>query len=126
MKTIKFYPSNRSLIRLDGKMLKGYKLNDVPYERNSWFNYKGLTFVIDQSSDGLTWTARSGIQEIKTLLTTVLDMRGSTPLSRSMKTIKVTMQEIYDAMKPSVHKNKKKYTRKTKHKKKDGKEMGDI
>ena len=61
-------------------------------------------------------------------------MRGSTPLSRSkysgglglvgnsrlkkikMKKIKVTMQEIYDAMKPSVHKNKKKYTRKTKHK----------
>ena len=59
-------------------------------------------------------------------LQTVLDMRGSNPLSRSMKTIKVTMQEIYDAMKPSVHKNKKKYTRKTKHKKKDGKEMGDI
>ena len=48
MKTIKFYPSNRSLIRLDGKLIKGYKLNDVPYERNSWFNYKGLTFVIDQ------------------------------------------------------------------------------
>ena len=47
MKTIKFYPSNRSLIRLDGKMIKGYKINDVPYERNSWFNYKGLTFVID-------------------------------------------------------------------------------
>ncbi len=47
---------------------------------------------------------------------TVLDMRGSTPLSRSMKTIKVTMKEIYDAMKPSVEKNKKKYTRKTKHK----------
>ena len=116
MKTIKFYPSDRSIIRLDGKLIKGYKLNDVPYERNSWFNYKGLTFVIDQSSDGLTWTARSGIQEIKKLLATVLDMRGSTPLSRSMKTIKVTMQEIYDAMKPSVHKNKKKYTRKTKHK----------
>lgn len=47
---------------------------------------------------------------------TVLDMRGSTPLSRSMKIIKVTMKEIYDAMKPSVEKNKKKYTRKTKHK----------
>ena len=47
---------------------------------------------------------------------TVLDMRGSNPLSRSMKTIKVTMKEIYDAMKPSVEKNKKKYTRKTKHK----------
>ncbi len=33
-----------------------------------------------------------------------------------MKQIKVTMKEIYDAMKPSVHRNKKKYTRKTKHK----------
>ncbi len=47
---------------------------------------------------------------------TVLDMRGSTPLSRSMKKIKVTMKEIYDAMRPSVQRNKKKYTRKTKHK----------
>jgi len=26
------------------------------------------------------------------------------------------MKEIYDAMRPSVEKNKKKYTRKTKHK----------
>jgi hypothetical protein len=26
------------------------------------------------------------------------------------------MKEIYDAMKPSVERNKKKYTRKTKHK----------
>jgi hypothetical protein len=33
-----------------------------------------------------------------------------------MKTIKTTMKEIYDAMKPNVYKNKKKYTRKTKHK----------
>jgi hypothetical protein len=33
-----------------------------------------------------------------------------------MKKIKVTMQEIYDAMKPSVHRNKKNYSRKTKHK----------
>ena len=49
-------------------------------------------------------------------LQTVLDMRGSNPLSRSMKTIKVTMKEIYDAMRPSIEKNKKKYTRKTKHK----------
>ena len=56
----------------------------------------------------------------------VLDMRGSNPLSRSMKNIKVTMKEIYDAMRPSIEKNKKKYTRKTKHKK-DGKtKMGDI
>ena len=36
-----------------------------------------------------------------------------------MKTIKVTMKEIYDAMRPSVEKNKKKYTRKTKHKNND-------
>ena len=43
-------------------------------------------------------------------------MRGSTPLSRSMKEIKVTMKEIYDAMRPSIQRNKKKYTRKVKHK----------
>ena len=36
--------------------------------------------------------------------------------SWQMKTIKVTIQEIYEAMKPNVYKNKKKYTRKTKHK----------
>tara|TARA_B110000459_G_C16319016_1_gene362727 strand:- start:33 stop:155 length:123 start_codon:yes stop_codon:yes gene_type:complete len=35
-----------------------------------------------------------------------------------MKTIKVTIQEIYEAMKPNVYKNKKKYTRKNKHKQK--------
>ena len=33
-----------------------------------------------------------------------------------MKHIKITMKEIYDAMRPSVQRNKKKYTRKTKHK----------
>ncbi len=33
-----------------------------------------------------------------------------------MEKIKVTMKEIYDALRPSVEKNKKKYTRKTKHK----------
>ena len=43
-------------------------------------------------------------------------MKGSTPFSRSMKIIKVTMKEIYDAMRPSIEKNKKKYTRKKKHK----------
>jgi hypothetical protein len=36
-----------------------------------------------------------------------------------MKTIIVTQQEIYDAMRPSVEKNKKKYNRKIKHKKND-------
>ena len=72
-------------------------------------------------SDGSAWTARSGVDNANGTYTsgkqqTVLDMRGSNPLSRSMKIIKVTMKEIYDAMKPSVEKNKKKYTRKTKHK----------
>ena len=38
-----------------------------------------------------------------------------------MPTIKVTMKEIYDAMKPSVEINKKKYTRKKKHKKNEKK-----
>ena len=34
---------------------------------------------------------------------------------KKLKTIQVSMKEIYDAMKPSVHRNKKKYTRKVKH-----------
>ncbi len=33
-----------------------------------------------------------------------------------MKSIQVTIQEINDAMKPSVQRNKKKYRRKEKHK----------
>ena len=33
-----------------------------------------------------------------------------------MKKIVATMKEIYDAMKPNVYRNKKKYTRKIKHK----------
>ena len=45
MKTIKFYPSNRNLIKLDGKMYKGYTINDVPYERQAWFSFIGLTFI---------------------------------------------------------------------------------
>ena len=45
MKTIKFYPSNRSIIRLDGKMYKGYPIGNIPDHINGWFNYKGLTFV---------------------------------------------------------------------------------
>ena len=35
-----------------------------------------------------------------------------------MKKIEVTMQEIWMMTKPTIHKNKKKYTRKAKHKKK--------
>ena len=45
MKTIKFYPSDRSLLRLDGKLLKGYTIDSIPDNINSWFNYKGLTYV---------------------------------------------------------------------------------
>ena len=33
-----------------------------------------------------------------------------------MREIKVTMKEIYDAMRGNVYRNKKKYTRKEKHK----------
>jgi len=36
----------------------------------------------------------------------------------TLKVIQVTQGEIQDAMKHSVHKSKKTYTRKTKHKKK--------
>jgi|10_taG_2_1085330.scaffolds.fasta_scaffold15064_6 hypothetical protein len=36
-----------------------------------------------------------------------------------MKKIVATMKEIYDAMKPNVHRNRKKYTRKSKHKNKN-------
>lgn len=45
MKTIKFYPSNRSLIKLNDKVYKGYTIGELPEEFTSWFNYKGLTFV---------------------------------------------------------------------------------
>ena len=45
MKTIKFYPSDRSLINLDGKLLKGYTINNIPDDYTSWFNYKGLTYI---------------------------------------------------------------------------------
>ena len=37
-----------------------------------------------------------------------------------MKQIKVTQKEINDAARPNVYKNKKKYTRKKKHKNEDG------
>ena len=36
-----------------------------------------------------------------------------------MKKIEVTIQEIWDASKPKVFKNKKKYSRKSKYKKKE-------
>jgi hypothetical protein len=45
MKTIKFYPSDRSKIKLDNKLYKGYTIGNIPDDLTSWFNYKGLTFV---------------------------------------------------------------------------------
>ena len=45
MKTIKFYPSDRSKIRLNGKLHKGYTIDSITDDLTSWFNYKGLTFV---------------------------------------------------------------------------------
>ena len=45
MKTIKFYTSDRSLIKLDGKMYRGYTISNIPDDIQGWFNYKGLTFV---------------------------------------------------------------------------------
>ena len=43
--TIKFYPSDKTIIRLNGRMYKGYTIDSIPDEMNSWFNYKGLTYV---------------------------------------------------------------------------------
>lgn len=36
-----------------------------------------------------------------------------------MKKIEITIKELYDALKTNVYRNKKKYTRKEKHKNKD-------
>ena len=55
MNTIKTHTGQRDLVTItktiNGEVqkqtYKGYKLNDVPYERTHWFNYKGLTFVIN-------------------------------------------------------------------------------
>ena len=45
MKTIKFYNSDRALIKLDGKFYRGLTINNIPDEYTSWFNYKGLTYI---------------------------------------------------------------------------------
>ena len=49
MKTIKFYPSDRSLIKLDGKIYRGLTINNIPDEYNSWFNYKGCLLYTSPS-----------------------------------------------------------------------------
>ena len=60
MKTIKTHTADRTKVTItktinfekigeqviEKRTYKGYKLNDAPYERNHWFNYKGLTFII--------------------------------------------------------------------------------
>ena len=57
------------------------------------------------------------IMLIKQFITmTLLNMNN---IFMEMKKIEVTMQEIWMMTKPSIHKSKKKYTRKTKHKKKN-------
>ena len=56
MKTIKFYPSDRSKIKIGwetitqkkvSQIVKGYTIDNIPDECNSLFNYKGLTFVVN-------------------------------------------------------------------------------
>ena len=53
--TIKTHTADRSKVTLtkviDGKKekrtYKGYTISNIPDECNHWFNYKGLTFVIN-------------------------------------------------------------------------------
>ena len=56
MKQIKFYPSDRSKIKIGwetitqkkvSQIVKVYTIDSIPDECNSWFNYKGLTFVVN-------------------------------------------------------------------------------
>ena len=47
MTTIKFYPSDRTKIKIGDKIYKGYTIDSIPEECNSWFNYRGLTFVVN-------------------------------------------------------------------------------
>ncbi len=37
-------------------------------------------------------------------------------VNKELKVVQVTQQEIQDAMKNTIHRNRKKYTRKSKHK----------
>ena len=55
MNTIKTNPHDRKKVTItkviDGKVekrtYKGYTISNIPDECNSWFNYKGLTFVLN-------------------------------------------------------------------------------
>ena len=45
MKTIKII--NRNTIKLDGVKVKGDEIGELPNEMNSWFNFKGLTYILN-------------------------------------------------------------------------------
>ena len=45
MKTIKII--NKNTIKLDGVKVKGYEIGNIPDECKSWFNYKGLTYILN-------------------------------------------------------------------------------
>jgi len=55
MNTIKRHAGDKSKItvtkEIDGevykKVYKGYTISNIPEECNHWFNYKGLTYVIN-------------------------------------------------------------------------------
>ena len=40
-------------------------------------------------------------------------------MKKTIRKVEITQQDIWDASRPNIHKNKKKYTRKKKHKKDD-------
>lgn len=48
------------------------------------------------------------------------ESQSDSNINRRLKVTQFTIQEIWDAMKPKVQRNKKKYTRKDKHKKSGG------
>ena len=55
MNTIKRHAGDKTKItvkkEIDGKVYKkvykGYTISNIPEECNSWFNYRGLTFVVN-------------------------------------------------------------------------------
>ena len=55
MKTIKRHAGDKTKItvkqEIDGKIYrnvyKGYTISNIPDECNSWFNYKGLTYILN-------------------------------------------------------------------------------
>lgn len=60
MNTIKTNPHDRKKVtitkvingKVEKRTYKGYTISNIPEECNHWFNYKGLTFVLNQSPTG--------------------------------------------------------------------------